>query len=132
MHMPVAPDGVIALNERFAHLPIDAILRSSTNPRTHFDDAYISELAGSIAEKGLIQPIVVRPHPPVPEIDGEAYEIVAGECRWRASRRAGLSTVATIIRDYTDEQVLEVQLIENIHRTDLTPLEQAVGYRRLI
>jgi len=123
-----APDGAATLVEKFEKLPIATIQRSATNPRTHFDDAYIAELAYSITEKGLIQPIVVRPHA---EQRG-TYEIVAGECRFRATKRAGLATIPAIVRDYTDEQVLEVQLIENIHRTDLTPLEQAVGYRKLI
>lgn len=107
-------------------ISLDLIDPSPTNPRTHFSEAYIDELARSIAEKGLIQSIVVRGRP------GDRYEIVAGECRFRASKRAGLTSIAVIVREYTDEQVLEIQLIENTHRTDLTPLEQAVGYRRLI
>ncbi len=128
MHKQAAPvESVATVDERFEKLPIDAIIRSATNPRTHFNDDYIQELAGSIAEKGLIQPIIVRPHP-----QSSGFEIVAGECRWRASKVAGLERVPSIIRHYTDEEVLDAQLIENIHRTDLTPLEQAVGYRRLI
>lgn len=122
-----------ALAERFDRLPIEALRPSPTNPRTHFPEAYITELATSIREKGLIHPIVVREWtaPPADPAD-PVYEIVAGECRYRAMQRAGLGLVPVIVRDYTDDQVLEVQLIENIHRTDLTPLEQAAGYRRLI
>lgn len=111
----------------FRQVPITALVASKTNPRTHFDQAYILELSNSILDKGLIQPIVVRPNG-----KAGAYEIVAGECRYRASKLAALEQVPVIVRHYTDEQVLDVQLIENIHRTDLTPLEQAVGYRRLI
>lgn len=115
------------VTERYeAALPIGLIDPSKSNPRTNFSQSYIDELSGSIAEKGLIQPIVVR------EKSGGRFEIVAGECRWRGSKQAKASTVRAIVRDYTDEQVLEIQLIENIHRHDLTPMEQARGYRRLI
>lgn len=116
-----------ALNERFERLPIGDVLPSKTNPRTHFDEAYLAELAGSIAEKDLINPILVRPM----KTAGK-FEIVAGECRYRASKIAKRTDIASVIRDYSDEQVLELQLIENIHRKDLTALEQAVGYRALI
>jgi ParB/RepB/Spo0J family partition protein len=113
--------------ERYQHIPIGALIASKTNPRTHFDAGYLTELAGSIRDKGLIQPLVVRPN-------GKAgtFEIVAGECRYRASKEAGLTDVPAIVRTYTDAQVLETQLEENIHRKDLTPLEEAAGYRRLI
>lgn len=122
-------------------IPLEQLVASKTNPRTHFAEQYLDELAVSIAEKGLIQPIVVRPldvmravlhYPEAAAKNGAKYEIVAGECRFRASKRAGMAAVASIVREYTDEQVLEIQLVENLHRTDLTPLEQAVGYRRLI
>jgi ParB/RepB/Spo0J family partition protein len=132
MHRPASAPAAeaAALPGRFDQLPITAITASKTNPRTHFDDAYITELAGSIAEKGLIQPIIVRPRPHA-GING-TYEIVAGECRYRASKQAGLLKVPAIVRDLTDDQVLEAQLEENIHRKNLTPLEEAAGYRRLI
>jgi|SRR6478735_1351098 len=106
----------------------DRVLASKTNPRTHFDPVYISELAGSIAEKGLIQPLVVRRHPKKPD----HFEIIAGECRWRGSKEAGVARLPVVIREMTDDQVLEAQLEENIHRKDLTALEEAAGYRRLI
>jgi len=125
-----APAAAVALGERFETIPLERIFASPTNPRTHFDDHYIAELAGSILEKGLIQPIIVRQMTAARRQSD--FEIVAGECRYRASKHAKLTSVPAIIRRYTDEQVLEVQLIENLHRTDLTPLEQAVGYRRLI
>lgn len=108
------------------NLDLTLVDPSKTNPRTHFDPLYITELSGTIREKGVMQPIIVRP-----AADGRA-EIVAGECRFRASKAAGKTTIPAILRDYDDEQVLELQLIENIHRKDLTPLEQAVGYRKLI
>jgi ParB/RepB/Spo0J family partition protein len=132
MHTTATGSGAAAplADGRFDHLPIAALSASKTNPRTHFDDSYITELAGSIAEKGLIQPIIVRPRPQS-GLNG-SYEIVAGECRYRASKQAGLLKVPAIIRDLTDDQVLEAQLEENIHRKDLTPLEEAAGYRRLI
>lgn len=118
---------------RYVEARIEKIFPSKTNPRTHFADAYIDELAGSIREKGLIQPIVVRPRSVKHGARAtDELEIVAGECRWRGAKKAGLALVPVIVREYSDEQVLEVQLIENIHRTDLTPLEQAVGYRKLI
>lgn len=120
-HVPV-----VSPDERYdPFLALARIVPSKTNPRTHFDDAYISELAHSIADKGVMQPIVVRQQ-------GERFEIVAGECRYRASKVALLTGIPAMVRSYTDEQVLELQLIENIHRRDLTPLEQAKGYRRLI
>src|SRR5690348_10318470 len=103
-------------HERFdPALPIMAIVASKTNPRTHFPEAYIKELAGSIRDKGLVQPIVVR------QIDAGShkpmkFEIAAGECRYRASKLAGLAAIPALIRDYTDNEVLEIQLIENIHR----------------
>lgn len=137
----VAQRNEVTTTERFESIALAAIVASNTNPRTHFDEGYIQELSRSIADKGLIQPIVVRPldvmqavlsHPEAAASNGAKYEIVAGECRFRASKLALLNTIPAIVRDYTDEQVLEVQLIENIHRTDLTPLERARGYRRLI
>jgi len=121
-----------ALDEFFRRIEINNLMPSPTNPRTHFSDAYIDELAESVAEKGVIQPIVARPIKATRANGDRAFEIVAGECRYRASVKAGIPDIPAIVRTYTNEQVLEVQLIENIHRTDLTPLEQAAGYRRLI
>lgn len=128
MHPPAS---AAALEERFERLPIDQVTPSRTNPRQHFDEAYLAELAGSIKDKGVVQPILVRP------LNGKAkhaapFEIVAGECRFRASKLAEQTHIPAVIRAYSDEQVLELQLIENIHRKDLTALEQARGYRALI
>lgn len=125
-----------ALSEKFEHVPIELIRPSATNPRHHFDDGYLADLANSVRERGVLQPILVRPLPPTTAKGtghlSNRYEIVAGECRYRASKLAGLTHLPTVIRAYSDEQAREVQLIENIHRQDLTPLEQAKGYRALI
>lgn len=117
----------------YRDLALAAIVPSETNPRSHFHDGYLEELAASIREKGVIQPILVRLRPGGdPDKAGADYELVAGECRWRASTLAGQRFIPAIVRQYSDEQVLELQLIENLHRRDLTPLEQARGYRALI
>lgn len=128
------PEAFQGLDEKYERLPIVQIVASRTNPRTHFPEDYLAQLALSLKEKGLIEPIIVRPlaHMKPKHGEGEFFEIVAGECRFRAGKQAGLTHLPSIIRGYTDEQVLELQLIENLHRKDLTPLEQARGYRRLI
>lgn len=94
-------------------------------PRQQFDDSSIAELADSIRQHGLIQPIVVRPV-------GANYQIVAGERRWRACRMLGLSEVSAIIKDFTDEETAQIALIENIQREDLNPIEEAQAYRSLM
>lgn len=94
-------------------------------PRQQFDDGSITELADSIRQHGLIQPIVVRPI-------GAAYQIVAGERRWRACRMLGLSEVSAVIKDFTDEETAQIALIENIQREDLNPIEEAMAYRSLM
>ncbi len=102
------------------------ILPSPFNPRQHFDEAALQELAQSIREKGLLQPILVRPA-------GEGrYEIVAGERRWRAAQMAGVHEVPAIVSDMDDRVAMEVALIENVQRADLNALEEAQGYQRLI
>ncbi|MCX7344973.1 MAG: ParB/RepB/Spo0J family partition protein [Alphaproteobacteria bacterium] len=108
------------------HMPIDLIHASPNNPRKHFVDADLDDLANSIRVKGLLQPIVVRPR-----ADGE-YEIVAGERRWRASQRAGIHEVPVLIRELNDGEALEIALIENIQRSDLNPLEEARAYGLLL
>lgn len=124
--MTIATATATAVADRLEHLALDQLVPSKTNPRTHFDEGYLDELAGSIRDKGVLQAILVRP------IGADRYEIVCGECRYRASLRAGLPTIRATITELTDEQVLEIQLIENVHRRDLTPLEEAAGYRALI
>lgn len=94
-------------------------------PRRHFDEDALDELARSIEERGMIQPIVVRPH-------RGGYQIVAGERRWRAAQRARLHTVPVIIRDFDEAETLEIALVENIQREDLNAIEEAEAYRKLI
>jgi ParB/RepB/Spo0J family partition protein len=127
---------------RFADLPHAAIMRSKTNPRTHFDRAFLQDLAANIAALGILQPILVRPLPGnriedsladwIPGTPRPTHEIVAGEQRWRAAGIAGLRTVPAMIRELGDEQVLEIQLVENLKRRDLHALEEAEGYERLL
>lgn len=95
-------------------------------PRSYFDEGALTELAESIQKNGIMQPIIVRP------VAGGKLEIVAGERRWRASKLAGLDTVPVIIREINNKQALELALVENIQRRDLGPLEEALGYQRLI
>jgi ParB family chromosome partitioning protein len=108
------------------HMPIELLKPSATNPRKHFAEADLEDLAKSIRDKGLLQPIVVRPL-----AEGE-YEIVAGERRWRAAQRAGIHDVPVLIRELSDGEALEIALIENIQRTDLNPLEEARAYGLLL
>ncbi|WP_294278474.1 ParB/RepB/Spo0J family partition protein [uncultured Sphingomonas sp.] len=105
-------------------LPVGSLQPHPDQPRRHFEEAALDELAASIAARGLIQPIVVRPH-------GKDYQIVAGERRWRAAQRARLHEVPVVVRDFDDAQTLEVALIENIQRQDLNAIEEAQAYQRL-
>lgn len=106
-------------------LPVGALTPHPGQPRRHFDDAALDELAQSIAARGVIQPIVVRPH-------GRGYQIVAGERRWRAAQRARLHEVPVIVRDFDEAETLEIALVENIQRQDLNAIEEAEAYARLI
>ena len=108
-------------------MSIGHISPNPKQPRRHFDDAAIDELAASIATRGLIQPIVVRPHP-----HNSAYQIVAGERRWRAAQRAQLHEVPVIVRELTDAETLEFAIVENIQRQDLNAIEEAQSYHNLI
>ena len=105
-------------------LSVSAMSPHPDQPRRHFDDELLDELAASIAARGLIQPIVVRPH-------GHDYQIVAGERRWRAAQRARLHEVPVVIRELDDAETLELALIENIQRQDLNAIEEAQAYQRL-
>lgn len=109
-------------------LGIDLLGPNPHQPRRHFDDEALAELADSIREKGLIQPILVRPRPD----SAGRYEIVAGERRWRAAQRAGLHEVPVVVRELGDAEALELALIENVQRTDLNPIEEAAGYAGLL
>jgi ParB family chromosome partitioning protein len=107
-------------------LPLREIEPDPTQPRKTFEETSLAELAASIAEHGLLQPIVVRPN-----VNG-GYTIIAGERRWRACRIAGLTDVPVIVKDVTDEQAMELALIENLQREDLDPVEEACGIKDLI
>ena len=109
-------------------VPIEFIVPNSLNPRKNFDSEDIEELANSIREKGLLQPIVVRRAPG----SDKNFEIIAGERRWRAAQHAQLHEVPVIRRDVSDAEALEIAIIENVQRTDLNAMEEAYGYRRLI
>ena len=107
---------------------VEQVRPSALNPRHTFREEDLEELANSLREKGLIQPLIVRPVQGLPS----DYEIVAGERRWRASQKAGLLRIPVIVRDLSDREVLELAIIENVQRADLNPLEEALGYQELI
>ncbi|WP_294196458.1 ParB/RepB/Spo0J family partition protein [uncultured Sphingomonas sp.] len=106
-------------------IPISAIAPHPEQPRRHFDEAALDELAASVAQRGIIQPIIVRPH-------GQDFQIVAGERRWRAAQRARLHEVPVVVRDYSDSETLQIALLENIQRQDLNAIEEARAYQRLL
>ena len=109
----------------FREIDVDAVVPNRYQPRDHFDEETLSSLAASIAEVGVIQPIVVR-------ATDEGYELIAGERRWRAARRANLPSIPAIIRDSDDLGSLETAVVENLHRQDLNALEEAAAYQQLI
>ncbi|MEM6373648.1 MAG: ParB/RepB/Spo0J family partition protein [Pseudomonadota bacterium] len=106
-------------------VPIERIHPNPDQPRKRFDEAPLDDLVASIKQKGVLQPLIVRP-------SGDGYEIVAGERRWRAAQQAQLHELPVVVRDFTDVEVLEVAIIENIQRADLNPIEEAAGYRQLM
>lgn len=108
-------------------LQVAAIEPNPAQPRRHFDDAALDELAASIAARGLIQPIVVRPHP-----YSGGYQIIAGERRWRAAQRARIHELPVIVRELSDTQTLELAIVENVQRQDLNAIEEAEAYQRLV
>ncbi|MFT3673908.1 ParB/RepB/Spo0J family partition protein [Aestuariivirga sp.] len=122
----VSEDAVVADVRSLKHVPIDMIKANPLNPRKHFAEEDLETLAKSLREKGLLQPIVVRP------ATGGMYEIVAGERRWRAAQRASIHDVPVLVRDLDDRETLEIALIENVQRADLNPLEEARAYKQLI
>jgi ParB family chromosome partitioning protein len=112
--------------EQLREIDIDRILPNSHQPRKTFEEESLNELADSIREHGLVQPIVVRP------LEDGFFQLIAGERRWRASQRAGLSRVPAVIREAGERAALELALIENLQREDLNPMEEAQAYERLI
>ncbi|BCH29247.1 chromosome partitioning protein ParB [Mesorhizobium sp. L-8-10] len=115
---PVSADGKV---------PIEFISPNPRNPRRHFGDAELADLAQSIREHGVVQPVVVRP-----SAEAGRFEIIAGERRWRAAQRAGLIEIPVIVRAVDDRVALELAIIENVQRADLNPVEEALGYQQLI
>ncbi len=113
-------------SEDLKEIDIDLIEPNNVQPRTRFDETQLEELAQSIKNNGVVQPILVR------RTTGERYEIVAGERRWRAAQRAGLQRIPAVIRDVPDDKMLELALIENIQRQELNAIEEAYAYKRLI
>jgi ParB family transcriptional regulator, chromosome partitioning protein len=109
------------------NVPIEFLEANPRNPRRNFDDGDLSDLAQSIREHGIVQPVVVRPHG-----EGGRFEIIAGERRWRAAQRAGLADIPVIVRDVNDRVALELAIVENVQRADLNPVEEALGYQQLI
>jgi len=110
----------------YREIDIDTVVTNRFQPREHFDEESLASLAASISEVGVIQPIVVR------EADGGGYELIAGERRWRAARRAGLPAIPALIRGVDDLASLETAVVENLHRQDLNALEEAAAYLQLI
>ena len=109
-------------------VPIEFVSPNPRNPRRNFTDADLTDLAQSIREHGLVQPVVVRP---AADQSGR-YELIAGERRWRAAQRAGLTTIPIIVRPVDDRTALELAIVENVQRADLNPVEEAMGYQQLI
>jgi ParB family transcriptional regulator, chromosome partitioning protein len=109
-------------------VPIEFVRANPLNPRKTFAESELEELAASIREKGIIQPLVVRPKADTPDV----YEIIAGERRWRAAQRAGLHEVPIVVMQAADKEALELAIIENVQRADLNPLEEAAGYEQLM
>ena len=110
-------------------VPIESIIANPNNPRREFADGELEDLANSISEHGIVQPILVRP---ADNGGADAWEIIAGERRWRAAQRAGLHQVPIVVRDVDDKQALEIAIIENVQRSDLNPVEEALGYQQLM
>lgn len=130
MDKPVTPKAAnedapkTVASDRF--VPIEQVRSSSNNPRRTFNVADLEDLSNSIAEHGIVQPILVRPS------GKDSYELIAGERRWRAAQRAGLHEVPIVVRDVDDRVALELAIIENVQRADLNPVEEALGYQQLI
>ena len=120
-------EAIVRDTRALKHVPIEHLEANPNNPRKQFKEEDLEELARSIRDKGLLQPIVVRPRG-----EGSTFEIVAGERRWRAAQRAGVHDVPVLVRELSDGEALEVALIENIQRSDLNALEEARGYTQLL
>jgi ParB family chromosome partitioning protein len=123
---PGGTEGAAAETAGLDELPLASITPNRFQPRGHFDEEALSQLADSIREVGVLQPVLVRP-----AADGR-YELIAGERRWRAARRVGIQTIPALVRETDDAAALEQALVENLHRDSLNPLEEAAAYQQLI
>ncbi len=123
-----AAGGEPARAEGLREIPIERIRPNPEQPRRSFASEALEELAASIREKGVLQPLILRPDPVTPG----HYQIVAGERRWRAAQMAQVHSLPAVLRDLSDSEVLEIAIVENIQRADLNPLEEALGYRQLM
>ena len=122
---PAPADPAEAPRGGVREIEIGRIRPNPNQPRIQFSEESIDELADSIAERGVLQPILLRPH-------GDGYEIIAGERRWRAAQRARLHTIPALVREVDDSVTAEIALIENVQREDLNAIEEAEGYRQLV
>lgn len=122
---PVATTSPLTKGENLLELDIDQVRPNPNQPRTRFTDEALNELSASIKANGIVQPILVRQK-------GQGYEIVAGERRWRAAQRAELKKIPAVVKEVSDEKVLELALVENIQRQELNPIEEAKAFRQLI
>lgn len=123
---PAAPALAEVPGVRFAEIEVDKITPNAKQPRTAFDEDAMAELVHSVKEIGLLQPIVVR------RLDADRYELVMGERRWRATKQAGLTSIPAIVRDTQDDAMLRDALLENLHRSQLNPLEEAAAYQQML
>ncbi|MGH1564367.1 ParB/RepB/Spo0J family partition protein [Mumia sp. DW29H23] len=124
---PVVPSDLPAIDGAyFAEIPVDKVTPNPRQPREVFDEDAMAELVHSIKEIGLLQPVVVRP------VDGGEFELVMGERRWRATKSAGLDVIPAIVRETSDQDLLRDALLENLHRSQLNPLEEAAAYQQLL
>src|SRR6188472_3078929 len=125
-HLEVAPLAPVPAGSYFADLPLDSISPNPRQPRSVFDEEAMNELVDSIREVGMLQPIVVRP------LGGAKFELVMGERRWRAAQHAGVDKIPAIVRETADHELLRDALLENLHRTQLNPLEEAAAYQQML
>ena len=124
--MPTGPELAAVPGASFAEIDVDKITPNPKQPRTVFDEEAMEELVHSIKEIGLLQPIVVR------RLEGDSYELVMGERRWRATQQAGLTAIPAIVRETSDDAMLRDALLENLHRSQLNPLEEAAAYQQML
>jgi len=124
--IPPSTEGLDEAGGQLRELPIATIVANTYQPRDHFDEEALVSLSASIRAVGVLQPILVR------QTGDESFELIAGERRWRAAKRAGLQTIPAIVRPVEDGDSLEQALVENLHREDLSPLEEAAAYQRLM